>query len=420
MSAWLLLLTLVSGQFLLAMGALSLRRTLGLAPLMLVMGALEGLKTYVLTGTQVELAGIGTVRLGSVVSYMNALTVVQVLYLRSGLGAARQLAWTLVCVAVALALLNPLIAALMRLPEARLPLPIDPSQLIASGRIEAVGNLLLLGGLLAGVVLVNAFQRAQLGRWLSLLFTLLVVASVDTLLFLLLAFGPEALQDGQWLTAIAGKASVALWLATLAYAYLRLGQTGADSRASRRPRGAELLAALSFRGRLADMEQQLQTDPLTGAFNRRYLEQTAPELLHLDQLRGLPTALVLLDLDHFKHINDENGHLVGDQALRHTAEVVRARLRRNDVVLRYGGEEFLLLLPCTGAREAERTAQQVLQSLQHEALTLPNGQTLRLDATLGVAVSPEDGHTLAALLERADARLYEGKRAGRGRVVSPP
>ncbi len=419
MTAWLLLALLTTCLFGLAMAALSLRHRLGLAPLMLVMGALEGLKTYVLTGSAIDLPGVGTVRLGSVISYMNALTVVQVLYLRCGLGAARQLAWTLVCVAAALALLNPLAALLLSQPEALRPLPIDLLTLEASGRIEAVGNLLLLAGLLAGVVLVNTFQRVGLGRWVSLLLTLWIIAGIDTLLFLGLAFGPMALQPGSLLPALLGKAATALLLATLAYAYLRGAQSSSENRASKRPRGLELLAALSFRGRLADMEQQLQTDPLTGVFNRRYLEQTAPELLHLDQLRGVPTSLVMLDLDHFKQINDAHGHLVGDQALRHAAQTLRAHLRRNDVVLRYGGEEFLLLLPCTGPEEARRIAEQLRQALRDTPMPRDDGEPLLLRATLGLSSAPQDGDSLRVLLAKADERLLAGKRAGRDRVAHP-
>ncbi|MFN4115790.1 MAG: hypothetical protein ACK4F7_04720, partial [Inhella sp.] len=107
---WLLLIFLVASHFGLCMIALAMRDRLGLAPLMIVVGALEGIKVYVLTGSLLELPGVGAVRLGSVVSYMNALTVVQVLYLRCGLAAARQLAWAIVCVSVAMGLLNQLMA----------------------------------------------------------------------------------------------------------------------------------------------------------------------------------------------------------------------------------------------------------------------------------------------------------------------
>lgn len=418
MTTWLLLTLLTATLFGVCLFALSLRARLGLAPLMLVMGALEGLKTYVLTGTVIELAGVGPVRLGSVVSYMNALAVVQVLYLRSGLAAARELVWSLVCVALALALLNPLTAWLLQQPGVVEPLPVNPAALAGSGRIEVVGNALLLAGLLMGVVLVNALQRIGTGRWLSLFATLVVVSTADTLLFITLAFGPSALEFGTVVPAITGKAAAALLLASLGYAYLRNDHASNGSFASERPLGSQLWAALSFRGRIADLEQQLQTDPLTGVFNRRYLDQTVPELLHFDQVRGLPTSLILLDLDHFKQINERHGHLVGDQALQHAAQVLQHRLRRNDVVLRYGGEEFLLVLPCTGKSEAEHLAELVLEALIEQPLLRGDGPPLVISATLGISSSPNDGDTLRTLIERADSRLRTGKRSGRSRVIS--
>jgi diguanylate cyclase (GGDEF)-like protein len=414
---WLLLILLVASHFGLCMAALAMRDRLGLAPLMIVVGALEGIKVYVLTGSLLELPGIGAVRLGSVVSYMNALAVVQVLYLRCGLAAARQLAWATVCVAVAMGLLNQLMALLLSRPGMLQPLPVNPQALASSARIEIVGDLLLLIGLVGGVLLVNALLRAGLGRWLSLFLTLAIVATLDNLLFIGLAFGPEAL--GNWSVlgpALAGKALMAMLLASLGSAYLGLsgGIGGSDTRLD----GRELLAGLSFRRRLAELEQQLQTDPLTGIFNRRYLDQTVPELLHMDQLRGLPTSLLLLDLDHFKRINDSHGHLVGDQTLQHVALRLRASLRRNDVVLRFGGEEFVILLPCTPADEARRVGEQVLADLQAHPLQRQDGEPLSINATLGLATSPADGDDLRGLLQTADRRLYEGKRAGRGRLVA--
>lgn len=415
MSTWLLLLLLSAALLGLCIAALSLRHTLGLGPLMLVMGALEALKTYVLTGLMLDLPGLGVVRVGSVVSYMVALTVVQVLYLRCGLQAARQLGWTLVGIAVALALLGPLIAWLMQQPGVQAPLPVAASHLAVSGRIEAVGNLLLLAGLLGGVALVNALQRWGLGRFGSLLLTLLVVASTDTLLFLLVAFGPEAL-DGAG-AAVAGKAAMAVWLATLAYAYLRASQGEREGRVGQRPGTADLLAALSFRRELNDMEQRLLTDPLTGAFNRAYLEQAVPEILKLDQLRGVATSMVMLDLDHFQLINDRRGYLIGDESLRQATRSLRSQLRQNDTVVRLGGDRFLVVLPCTTASEAERLTRGMLAALREPEAG--DSSPLGLQATAGVATSPLDGLQLRTLLHQAELRLEAGKRAGRDRVVSP-
>ena len=147
------------------------------------------------------------------------------------------------------------------------------------------------------------------------------------------------------------------------------------------------------------------------------LDATVPDILRLDQRRGDPSGLLLLDIDHFKTLNDQHGHLVGDEALRHVAKLLQQTLRQHDCVIRYGGEEFLLLLPGAGASAARALAEQVLAQLAGQPLPLPDGRTLTLGATIGVAVSPADGRTWQALLARADERMYAGKRSGRGRVV---
>jgi diguanylate cyclase (GGDEF)-like protein len=332
---------------------------------------------------------------------MNALTVVQVLYLRCGLGAARQLAWTLVCVAAALAGINVLVAALLAQPGVQSG--VAAQQLLASGWIELVGNSLLLGGLLTSVVLVNALRR--LGRWLSLLITLVVVASADTVFFLLLAFGPEALQSGSLLPALTGKAVMALVFATLAYAYLRFAQARRSWRDSGHLLGRDLWAALSFRAPLAEMEQQLQTDPVSGALNDRYLDQTLPELLHLDQLRGVPTSLAHLRLSNLPEIQRGLGARAAELALRHAADTLRGSLRHNDVVLRRGPADFLVVLPGTPPEDALQIAEQMRSRLLSQALVLADGQPLALTAQIGLACAPTDGIALRTVLLSAARRL---------------
>ena len=143
-----------------------------------------------------------------------------------------------------------------------------------------------------------------------------------------------------------------------------------------------------------------------------------PDILQLDRRRGDPSSLLLLDLDHFKAVNDRHGHLVGDRVLRHVAEILREALRRQDSVIRYGGEEFILLLPGTGLEAARSVAEGLLENLGQRPLRLDDGDLVAIGATIGVAVSPTDGSTWQAVLACADERMYAGKRKGRGRVVA--
>lgn len=172
-----------------------------------------------------------------------------------------------------------------------------------------------------------------------------------------------------------------------------------------------------------ELHRLASTDMLTGLSNRRVLLEAAESLfLASAQQDGPgaphPPALLILDLDHFKAINDQHGHLEGDRALIEFAAVVRTELRSSDVVGRMGGEEFAVLLPDTRGEEAEAIAQRILQQLRRRQLwsdgtPSPRGMT----ASIGVATRlPSDRH-LRDWLDRADKALYQAKHQGRDRVV---
>jgi diguanylate cyclase (GGDEF)-like protein len=164
------------------------------------------------------------------------------------------------------------------------------------------------------------------------------------------------------------------------------------------------------------------TDPLTGLRNRRYLESRLEEELARSQRDWRPLVCVLLDIDHFKPINDEHGHLVGDQVLRELAQRIGHEVRASDVAARYGGEEFVMLLPNTelpaGYAVAERVRTAIAATPFHSQ---DLAQPLDITVSLGIAeFRPEPGVELATagkrLLAAADAALYAAKASGRDRV----
>lgn len=159
-------------------------------------------------------------------------------------------------------------------------------------------------------------------------------------------------------------------------------------------------------------------DPMTQLFNRRHVQATGEalvaQLLHRPQ--GGPFSVVLLDVDHFKAVNDSWGHEIGDQALRRVAELVSRTARTSDVVARWGGEEFLLLLADTDEGQALLLAERVRCAIAQDPLEV-QGQRVALTVTIGVAQSLRAG-SFAEVIRHADAALYEGKRQGRNRVVA--
>lgn len=158
------------------------------------------------------------------------------------------------------------------------------------------------------------------------------------------------------------------------------------------------------------------TDGLTGLSNRRYLDEYLAAATKASVTHGKPLSLVMLDLDRFKAFNDRWGHLEGDRALQHLARVMRDAVRDEDTVCRYGGEEFVLVLPGRDATQALEIAERLRLELASRPLRLECGDAVTLTATLGVA-SHVSGESPASLLDRADQALYRGKRAGRNRVV---
>ncbi len=171
--------------------------------------------------------------------------------------------------------------------------------------------------------------------------------------------------------------------------------------------------------RLSDGQRQIAHqalhDPLTSLANRNLFTDRLGEALQRHERDGTPVALLFIDLDDFKVINDSLGHVVGDRLLRHVGERLRSCVRRDDVVARLGGDEFAILL--AGAQTPELVGQRVLAALR-EPLLLDDG-TVRVSASVGVAIAEGDGTPLNAdvLLRRADAAMYEGKTAGKARLV---
>ncbi|MCU0697949.1 MAG: diguanylate cyclase [Myxococcaceae bacterium] len=166
----------------------------------------------------------------------------------------------------------------------------------------------------------------------------------------------------------------------------------------------------------ARLERLAVTDGLTGLFNhRRFQEALHSELLRCERHKR-PLAVLMLDVDFFKKVNDSLGHPAGDELLRRLAEVLSKDLRQTDLIARYGGEEFAVLLPETTKAEALQVGERMREAVEariNENTTWPQ----RITVSVGVATFPEDARSAEALLEASDQALYVAKRQGRNRVV---
>ncbi len=190
--------------------------------------------------------------------------------------------------------------------------------------------------------------------------------------------------------------------------------------------GLEARLILRIINRLKEAKARLRHeathDPLTGVHNRRHIQQLLRDGLAQSIRYGFPYSVVLLDLDHFKRINDTHGHPAGDAVLRHATRVLKANMREVDALGRWGGEEFLVLLPHVDEAGAVKAASHWLEAMKSTPANLPDGVRVPVSFSAGVAgfdpahASENVDADMESLLQRADERLYAAKHAGRGRV----
>ena len=176
---------------------------------------------------------------------------------------------------------------------------------------------------------------------------------------------------------------------------------------------------LALEEALAKTQLLAITDSLTGLYNRHYFFELSERELERARRYKHDLSAIMLDIDQFKHINDTYGHAVGDLVLQEVAKCCRLSLRKVDIVGRYGGDEFVFMLPETNLDAACLTAKHLLQSIAGKTI-ITEGITIRISASLGIATLKEDFTTPEQLLNRADQMLYEAKNSGRNRVHCSP
>lgn len=168
-----------------------------------------------------------------------------------------------------------------------------------------------------------------------------------------------------------------------------------------------------------EYRSKAETDILTGLHNRAWFEEVFPKQLDLCERTGQSASLLMLDIDHFKRVNDQYGHACGDEALRHIGALVRRNLRSTDLCARYGGEEVIVLMPGTELLQGQATADRLREGIASGPLQLQDGRELALEVSGGIA-QWQLGTTLNDLIRVADQALYQAKENGRNQIVVSP
>ena len=177
-------------------------------------------------------------------------------------------------------------------------------------------------------------------------------------------------------------------------------------------------ATLELEQALQNVREQAITDPLTGLLNRRYLLEFLPREVIRARRSGASLAVIMIDLDHFKEVNDRFGHETGDRVLKGVATLLKAQIRGSDIACRYGGEEFVFVLPDTTLAIAQRRAEALRLAIKHLELEDSGRAIGTLTASLGVVLYPDHATGADALISASDKLLYEAKNTGRDRVVT--
>jgi diguanylate cyclase (GGDEF)-like protein len=357
---------------------------------------------------------------GSVVLFPAVLFAVLFIYIREDAQEARKLIYALLAADLVVASLGLLVAQHFESPLTFNPYNLSPALFLQQPRLVVVGTLSLFADTLLIVFVYEIISR-HLTRLLFLRIGISLVAVLlfDTVLFVTGSFVESPAYGAILLSGLIGKTVAGIVYAALLTVYLRYFDVVGDQPLGTSRTLASLFQVLTYRQKYEVLQAQITRDALTGVHNRGFFEEMLPLLVAHSRRTGSPLTLLMMDLDHFKQLNDTYGHPAGDHALQVVATAIADTSRTSDVVCRYGGEEFAVLLPDTDIQEGAHLAERITRAVSLAAARQNAGWSERpLTTTIGLACFPTDAHTADALVPLADRRLYAGKAQGRNRVVA--
>jgi diguanylate cyclase (GGDEF)-like protein len=413
---YLLLLAQAAGIAALLLGLFSLRARLGLVPLSVTVGALQLFQNLLAATVYIPVGAGIMVGPGSAIIFTANLSTVLLVYIREDAVEARKLAYGITAANVLAGVLMYLTGALLDQPWV-VNLANVPSGLFKQSlRVSIASTAALFLDVIGVILLYEAVSRfVRRSFLLRLTITIVSVLAADTVLFCTGAFAGTRVFRMLLVSNLVAKTMAGLFFAAVLRVYLHYS----GRRSPQNPRGAitDIFHLLTFRQKYEAITELVYRDSLTGVYSRRFFDEILPRELSLARRSGRPFALIMIDLDRFKSVNDTFGHQVGDAALRALAQYLTQGVRSTDIVCRFGGEEFIVVLSDTtiggGVALAEKLRAGLAETQESRRWTVPAVFTI----TCGVSSFPDDGTEAETLVRVADTRLYRGKDSGRNRVV---
>lgn len=390
-----------------------LRHRFGIGVFFCALGTMHFLETYLAAIFYVQFPYDIFISPGSVVLFSGKLVMLLLVYIREDASTVRQPIYGLLFG-------NFLIVGFVAVLRFHEVVPAAGERLPDFGFMKQTGWLMVWGTILLfidGILIILLYEktRSWLGGWQlpRIALSAALVLAFDQLGFFAALYYYVGVPASALVGGLIAKTSAALIFGMMATAYLRFVE---PNRAvmGLQPRLSDVFDALTYRQRYEALLEEAGHDGLTGLLDRGRFDRECPAAVRGAVAIGRPLSLLVIDIDHFKGINDEHGHAVGDEALRRIAREMGFATRAGDRLYRYGGEEFVVV--CDGLAHAPAlvTAERLRRTI---AATEIAGLARPVTASIGVATAPEDGGILAELFGTADARLYAAKEAGRDRVI---
>jgi diguanylate cyclase (GGDEF)-like protein len=405
------------------LGLFRLRHKIGLVPLYMALAGMQQLQTLLALTVYVEVLPGITISPGSTVLFTGMLFTILLVYMREDAAEARKLIYGLLAANLTVAVLSFLLGVHLSSALFNNPFALRQEIFFQGFRVMVVGVCALVVDVFLVLILYEVVAKwITSSLFLRIYASMFLVLTLDTVLFVTGSFVEQPNYWSVLTSAIVGKACTAAIYSGILTAYFRLLPKEALGERDESGIGigvGDLFGVLTYRQRYEAIRTQVMRDPLTGIYNRGFFEDCLHQQLLKDNRTGSSTSLLMIDLDGFKTLNDALGHQFGDRMLIIAAQTLQECLRSSDFPCRYGGDEFVAILPNSSIESAVAVAQRFQSELQRRCgIDFSDLSTQPVTATVGVATAPGDAIEPRTLIRAADRRLYIGKKRGRDCVVS--